>query len=203
MQPVASPLTITWARAGPLTPVLRALRPVHVSPLSYHSSRGPEFTAEILLWRAHACQGNKKVAMVFSAGLRTRWARTVCCLRTRCASRSEGRLAPQVLQRDVAREPARAVRVLPGRLDLLADAAELARAARVEAAAGGRPPGARHRAFESDGGGGRGRIGHGDRGEQRARVRVIRGTEDLVHRARPVLATCGHPCRVRFIGVAV
>src|SRR4029453_15016200 len=76
MQPVASPETMTCVRADPLTPALRASRPVHVSPSSCHSSRGPEFTAEILLWRAHACQGDHKVTTVLGAALRTRWART-------------------------------------------------------------------------------------------------------------------------------
>src|SRR5229473_2513364 len=62
MQPVASPLTTTCARAAPLTPALRALRLVHVSPSSRHSPRGPALTAGILLWRARACQGNSTVA---------------------------------------------------------------------------------------------------------------------------------------------
>src|SRR5260370_18311779 len=62
MQPVASPVTTTCARAAPLTPALRALRLVHVSPSSRHSPRGPALTAGILLWRARACQGNSTVA---------------------------------------------------------------------------------------------------------------------------------------------
>src|ERR1044072_913152 len=63
MQPVASPETMTCARADPLTPALRASRPVHVSSFSCHSSRGPESTAEILLWPAHACQGDDEVVV--------------------------------------------------------------------------------------------------------------------------------------------
>src|ERR1700687_4977965 len=67
MRPVASPLTTTCARAAPVTPALRALRPLHVSPFSCHSSRGgPRSTAGILLWRAHACQGNTTIARVSS-----------------------------------------------------------------------------------------------------------------------------------------
>src|SRR5207247_779242 len=49
----------TYASAPPVTPALRALRPVHVGPFSRHSPRGPALTAGILLWRAHACQGNR------------------------------------------------------------------------------------------------------------------------------------------------
>src|SRR6266481_7327337 len=64
MQPVASPLTMTCATADPLTPALRALGPVRGRPFRCHSSRGPEFTAGILLWHAHTCQGNNKVARV-------------------------------------------------------------------------------------------------------------------------------------------
>src|SRR6266849_2787142 len=64
MHPVASPLTTTCARADPLTPALRALRPVHVSPFSCHSPRGPAFTAGILLWRAHACQESNTVTFL-------------------------------------------------------------------------------------------------------------------------------------------
>src|SRR6266436_4388286 len=66
MQPVASPLTLTCATADPLTPALRALGPVRGRPFRCHSSRGPEFTAGILLWHAHTCQGNNKVARVSS-----------------------------------------------------------------------------------------------------------------------------------------
>src|SRR5712691_38224 len=61
MQPVASPLTMTCATADPLTPALRALWLVRVRPFRCHSSRGPEFTAGILLWHAHTCQGDNKV----------------------------------------------------------------------------------------------------------------------------------------------
>src|SRR4029434_1448696 len=68
MQPVASPETMTCARADPLTPALRASRPVHVSPSSCHSSRGPESTAEILLWRPHACQGDHEVVVCVVRG---------------------------------------------------------------------------------------------------------------------------------------
>jgi hypothetical protein len=84
----------------------------------------------------------------------------------------------------MARKPAPAVRALPRRLNLLADAPDLARAARVEAAARGRPTGARHRALEPDSSVRRGRIRHRDRGEQGTRVRVIRRAEDFLHRAQ-------------------
>src|SRR5882724_8255840 len=67
MQPVASPLTMTCATADPLTPALRALGPVRVRPFRCHSSRGPEFTAGILLWHAHTCQGNNKVERLLNS----------------------------------------------------------------------------------------------------------------------------------------
>src|SRR5438309_1639119 len=87
-------------------------------------------------------------------------------LRVGPAGRANGRLASKVLQRDVAREPMRAVRAPKRRLDVLADAPQLARTPGVEAAARWRATGARYGALEPDRGGPRGGIGHGNRGEQ-------------------------------------
>src|SRR2546422_1379287 len=81
-------------------------------------------------------------------------------LRAGLAGRSNGPLAPQVVQRDMTSEPVRAVRALEGRLDLFADTTELARAAGVKAAAGRWATGARHSALEPDRGRPRGRIEH-------------------------------------------
>src|SRR3989449_2122820 len=116
-------------------------------------------------------------------------------LRVGPAGRANGRLASKVLQRDVAREPMRAVRAPKRRLDVLADAPQLARTPGVEAAARWRATGARYGALEPDRGGPRGGIGHGNRGEQRPRIRVIRRGGELAPRAPPPAPAPAHDAR--------
>src|SRR2546429_6953628 len=86
----------------------------------------------------------------------------------------------------------RAVRAPKRRLDVLADAPQLARTPGVEAAARWRATGARYGALEPDRGGPRGGIGHGSRGEQRPRIRVIRRGGGVPPPAPPPQPAPGH-----------